>query len=246
MSVEIPIPEANDLRIAVLVPSHTEVKAGFCHSLANMVSTFANAKYEGGKKEIEVINVGGSMLPEVRHRLVAEAMKWGATHALWLDSDMMFPRDTLQCLLRHNLPIVGANYPRRQKPCIPTGHLGNQNGGMLWTEEGDNSLVEVKHLGGGVMLVDMRVYDALELPFFMFEVTENKLGLRGEDVYFCMKAKEAGIPVFCDQELSQHIGHIGEYVYTNQDSIRFRDDAKARNGGSDKAAEAELEKQAAE
>lgn len=245
MTVEIPIPDENDLKVAVLIPSHSEWKAGFGYSLANMVANFAAAKYEGGKKEIEIINVNGSMLPEVRHRLVAEAMKWGATHALWLDSDMMFPRDTLQCLLRHNVPVVGVNYPRRMKPCIPTGHLGNQNGGMLWTEPGDKSLVEVKHLGGGVMLVDMRVYDMIDLPFFMFEVTENKAGLRGEDVYFCEKVKAEGIPIFCDQELSNFIGHIGEYVYTHADALHYRDEARKR-AENEKAAEADLEKAAAE
>lgn len=226
MTVEITMPEENNLRVAVLIPSHSEWKAGFGYSLANMVANFVAAKYEGGKKEIEIINVGGSMLPEVRHRLVAEAMKWGATHALWLDSDMMFPRDTLQCLLRHNLPIVGANYVRRSLPCIPTAHKGEGNGGMLWTEAGDTGLVEVKHMGGGVKLVDMRVYDKIDLPFFAFEITENKCGVRGEDVFFCEKARAAGIPAFVDQELSQHIGHIGEIVYTHAMGIASRDAAR--------------------
>lgn len=226
---KITMPDPQDLRVAVLVPSHSEWKSGFGYSLANMVANFCNAKYEGGgKKEIEIINVGGSMLPEVRHRLVAEAFKWGATHALWLDSDMMFPRDTLQALLRHNLPVVGANYVRRTFPCIPTAHLPG-DGGMLWTEPGDEGLVEVKHLGGGVKLVDMRVYDAIELPFFVFEPTENGVGLRGEDVYFCHKVRDAGIPIFVDQELSQHIGHIGEMVFTHSFGLTEREAARKKS-----------------
>ena len=202
----------SDIKIAVLVPSHGEWKAGFGHALSNMVANFCNAKYEGGNKSIEVVNVNGSILPDVRHRLVAEAFKMDATHALWLDADMTFPRDTLQCLLRHNVPVVGVNYPRRQRPVIPTAHLGNENGGILYTEPGDNGLVEVKHLGGGVKLVDLRVYD----------------GFRGEDVYFCEKVKAAGIPIFCDQELSQHIGHIGEYIYTQADALAAREEARLR------------------
>ena len=219
----------SDIKIAVLVPSHGEWKAGFGYALSNMIANFCNAKYEGGQKSIEVVNVNGSILPDVRHRLVAEAFKMDATHALWLDADMTFPRDTLQCLLRHNMPIVGVNYPRRQRPVIPTAHLGNENGGMLYTEPGDAGLVEVKHLGGGVKLVDLRVYDAIDLPYFQFEVMENGIGFRGEDVYFCEKVKKAGIPIFCDQELSQHIGHIGEYIYTQADALAEREAARMRS-----------------
>lgn len=230
---------ASDLKIAVLIPSHGQWMGGFGLSLANMISCFCNARYEGGRKEIEVINVSGSMLPEVKHRLVAEAFKIDATHALWLDSDMMFPRDTLQCLLRHNMPFVGVNYARRTRPVIPTGHLGNDNGGILYTEPNDTGLVEVKHLGGGINLIDLRVYDAIELPYYQFEPTANKAGVRGEDVFFCEKVRAAGIPIFCDQELSWHVGHIGEYVYTHKDALRYRDEAAARSDAERASAAAE-------
>jgi hypothetical protein len=211
-----------DLRVAVIIPSHNQWQAGFGYALSNMVACFVASKYEGGKKEIEIINVQGSMLPEVRHRCIAEAMKWDATHALWLDCDMMFPRDTLQCLLRHGEPVVGCNYVRRKLPTIPTAHLGNDNGGMLWTREGERGLVEVKHLGMGCLLTDMRVYDYLDLPFFLFEPTQNGAGLIGEDVYFCKKLTEAGFKIYCDQELSWHVGHIGEMVYTHRMGIESK------------------------
>lgn len=215
-----------DLRVAVLVPSHAEWKAGFGWALANMVHCFTASRYEGGEKEIEIINVQGSMLPEVRHRCVAEALKWDATHALWLDSDMMFPRDALQVLLRRGKPVVGCNYVRRKLPTIPTAHLGNDKGGMLYTEEGDADLVKVKHLGFGCLLTDMRIYDHLDLPFFMFEPTPEKVGMMGEDVYFCRQLAEKGIPIYCDQELSWHVGHIGELVYTHTMALSSRDAAE--------------------
>jgi hypothetical protein len=37
--------------------------------------------------------------------------------------------------------------------------------------------------------------------------------LLGEDIYFCIKAKDAGIDTYVDHDLSMEIGHIGNYTY---------------------------------
>jgi len=202
-----------DLRIAITVPSHGQWCAGTAQNIANMVQTFTAARYDGGSKVAEVFAVSGSMLPDVRHRCVYEAAKWDATHLLTLDADMLVPRDTLQMLLRHGKPIVGANYSRRQIGTLTTCH--GLDGETVYTEEGDTRLLEVAHVGTGCLLVDMRVFDALDLPYFAFETDASGVGLVGEDVYFCRKARAVGFQVFCDQQLSWEIGHIGETTYTH-------------------------------
>lgn len=239
----------DEIRLCVCVPSHGEWKAAFGLSLANMVRYFQDSVIrlpngEPMKKEINIVNVGGSMLPEVRHRLVAEAMKWNATHMLFLDADMIFPSWTANQLLKHNVPIVGANYPRRSFPPIPTAYVGERGEGKghkLYTEPGDNSLVEVKHVATGVLLIDMRVFDYLDekakergephaLPFFLFKVAPDGAGMIGEDVYFCEKCKSEGLPVYCDQELSQEVAHVGELIYTHKMAIDARDaEIRAKN-----------------
>jgi hypothetical protein len=35
----------------------------------------------------------------------------------------------------------------------------------------------------------------------------------GEDIYFCIKAKDAGFDTWVDHDLSKGIKHIGQYVY---------------------------------
>lgn len=212
-----------DLRISVCIPSHGEWKAAFGESVTNMVAHFTNAKYENGEKCIDVACVTGSMLTEVRHRCVSEALKFNATHMLFLDCDMVFPRDIIQKFLNRHVPVVGANYVRRSLPTIPTAFKGGKAPeGMLYTEPGDNSLVEVMHVGTGCMFIDTRVFDHLELPFFKFETAENKIGTIGEDVYFCKKIREAGFKIYCDQEVSQNVGHIGELVHTHAMSLETR------------------------
>lgn len=206
-------PAPIDLRLAVCVPSHGGWRAGFGQSLANLTAHFTDSRYTNGAKTIEVFCVSGSILPDVRHRLVAHALQWQATHILWLDSDMMFPRDTANRLLSHTLPVVAANYVRRNKPHLPTAY----DGAALPTRESDAGLAEVEHAGMGVMLTDARVYDILDLPYFHFDVSESGVGLMGEDVWFCRKLRERGVKLFIDQDVSQRIYHIGEQAFHHRD-----------------------------
>lgn len=231
---------SDEIRLCIGVPSHGEWKAGFGLSLVNLVQYFMDStirKPDGTpmKKELHVVNVGGSILPDVRHRIVAEAMRWEATHLLFLDADMTFPAWAANQLLMRGVPIVGANYSRRSFPPIPTAWVGDRKTGhKLYTEPGDTDLVEVKHVGTGLMLIDMRVFEHLDakaqergephaLPFFAFEVAEDKAGFIGEDVYFCEKCRAEGLPVYCDQELSQEVGHLGELTFTHKMTLDARE-----------------------
>jgi hypothetical protein len=212
-------------RIAVGVPSHGAWEPGFGLSLANMLVHCGTGGH-GDPFEIQVFNAHGCVLPEVRTLLVAEAVRWQATHLLFLDSDMRFPATTLRSLLRHGAMVVGANYVRRGLPTFPTAYLpGGDRGrdGVLWTEPGDQGLVEVAHVGTGVMLIDMRLFDCLDLPFFDFVAPGDPgQGWQTDDVYFCRKVREAGIPIFCDQLLSQGIGHIGRMTFTHAMGLECR------------------------
>jgi hypothetical protein len=67
-------------------------------------------------------------------------------------------------------------------------------------------------IGCGVMLISRETLEKIEKPWFFFELLpENKL--LGEDIYFCVKAKDAGIDTYIDHDLSQEIGHVGSYTY---------------------------------
>ncbi|MGQ9370415.1 hypothetical protein [Azospirillum sp. ST 5-10] len=217
-----------DLNVVIAIPTGGNVTAGTLWSVANTVACFCQATYEGGRKDVEVVEVSGSILPDVRHRLVAEAMHREATHLLWWDSDIVAPFDCIQRLLRHNLPVVACNYPRRAGlPTIPTAYVdGEDYTGPLYTPDDADGLVEVSHAGMGLMLTDMRVYDAVDMPFFCFQHTPGTPRVIGEDVYFCRKLREAGIPVMVDQVLSRGIEHVGEIHYTHTMANASRDAAK--------------------
>lgn len=180
------------------------------------MSHFAGMKYDGDKR-IDVTFVESSILPEGRARLVARGYDMEATHLMWFDSDMKFPADTIARLLNHNLAVVAANYPRKNFEARPTAYLDDgEYVGPVWTGDNAKGLQEVSSCGMGVMLVDMRVFDKLELPFFAIEPQPpDNVKHLGEDVYFCRKLAKAGIPLHIDHDLSKQVAHIGKFEYTN-------------------------------
>jgi hypothetical protein len=235
------------LKVAICIPSYADPKLKFVHSLVNMiVYSLSHAdlqvKGEPCQLELDTFIVSCSMLTESRHRLVAEAVGWDADYMLCLDADHVFPPDTLMRLLSHGLPAVGCNYPRRIVPTAPTAAA---NGGetsdvrtLLYTteEKAEKALVEqCEHMGFGVLLLDMRIFDALQewaqenepdgnfLPLFKFEPTENKIGMIGEDVYFFQKLANIGIKPFVDHGLSWLVGHCSEIILTNNHAVLQRD-----------------------
>ncbi len=58
------------------------------------------------------------------------------------------------------------------------------------------------------MLIRTSVFNALQKPYFNLAAEGDQL--RGEDYYFCEKARAAGFEIWCDGDLSTQIGHIGQ------------------------------------
>jgi len=70
----------------------------------------------------------------------------------------------------------------------------------------------------GVGLIDMRVFERIEKPYFEF-ITYKKGDFKGmvkigEDGSFCEKVKKVGIDIYCDPTIA--IGHLGEYEYKDE------------------------------
>lgn len=208
--------------IAIATPCQDQVAAGYALDLAKLV---------GYSTALQTMNLAlvqnkGTIIPEQRQSLAKLALQMGASHVLWIDSDMRFPKTALERLLSHDKPIVAANYPMRRPPVLPTAE--DRTHGHLFTEPNADGLVEVSRCGMGLMLVETRVFQALSAPWFTLGYSKADDGFVGEDVYFCRKAKEAGFPTLIDQALSIEVKHIGELEYTNQHACLTRDEMLKR------------------
>jgi hypothetical protein len=235
------------IKLAICIPAYGDTKAKFTLSLAQALIHLGNCRMtdpDGNLLEIEteIFMVSCSMLTESRHRLAAEAIVWGASHMLWLDADHVFPADAIPRLLAHNRDVIGANYARRCTPTAPTASRkvtdadGQDYKNLVYTtleKATDGVIEEVDHLGFGLCMMNMRVFDLLQakadketgsfMPLFKFEEIPGQSGMIGEDVYFFRKLREAGAKIYVDHELSWETGHIHEYIYTNAHAVKQQD-----------------------
>lgn len=195
--------------------------ADFGMSLARMMVVFGETHPHA---EIGLSNYRSSVLPDSRNVLAQSAINDGATHILYLDSDMMFPPDLLNRLLAHGREIVAVNYVRRTVPTVPTAFIEGE--GPLYTEDDDHGLVEVSHCGMGAMLIRCDVFDGMPMPLFQFIPRPGSPNMLGEDVLFCSIARERGHKIMIDQDLSREIGHLGQFIYSARHGVVSKDKVK--------------------
>lgn len=206
------------LRVAICIPSGDEWKADFAYDLSAML-LHTCSRAEG--LAIGLFNRRLSVLPTARNHLVRDACTTGAHYLLFLDSDMRFPPDTLLRLLSHKQDIVAANCVLR---AFPTRATAWADGAHVFTNDGSTGLEEVESIGTAVMLIDTKVFQKMEPPFFFFEPKPNdKLSFLGEDQFFCREARAKGFKVFIDHDLSQSVAHVGTLAYTHPMAVACRD-----------------------
>lgn len=193
------------MKVGIVVPSGDMVHANFAFSLAALMHACAT------ELTTSLVSVKGSNLPRQRSTAVAKCLAHGCDYILMLDSDMTFPRDTLQRLLAHKKDVVGASYVRRSPPHDPLHKT-------IASAKPANGLLEVAALPTGVLLINAKVFEKLQRPYFRYELLlegQTKWGFDGpeeigEDYVFSYQVREAGMKVWMDMRLSAEVVHWQE------------------------------------
>lgn len=227
--MDIPMPDgpakAPPLKIALCMPWQNQVDASFALSLADLTSMVVAQYVAPGYADFNCFTFNSSYVAWSRTEIAKGALQWGATHLLWLDSDMTFPGWAFHHLFKQDKPIIGANYARRRHPHAPVTFKKLKENGqeheheLCYTYPDSTGIEEVEAIGFGCVLVQAQVFDQMKVA--PFRVVDNEMGQMriGEDVYFCQLAKKAGIPIYIDHDLSQHVGHVGSMEYLNGHSV---------------------------
>lgn len=198
-------------KVSVCVPTRDMVHAAFAFDLARMLHHCAIMNID-----VSPHFCMGTLIVNQREQLIEMADQAGSTHILWLDSDMMFPPDTLSKLLAHDQPMVAANYVTRQYPhkTVAYKHLGDWRSYVMHDGPISDELIEVEAIGMGCMLVNMDVIYPMTKPRFQTVWMESSGDHMGEDFYFCQQARQAGHKILVDDELSRQISHLGTIAFT--------------------------------
>lgn len=214
------------MRIAVCSPAYGDTKAQFTYCLANLLiqTTRHGVRKDGGEAiipDIGMLMASSSNVAYNRQALAEIAVNGGADYIFWVDTDQTFPPDTLQRLFLHmgRAKVAGCNIARRTDPTGPTAlKFDGDQVRFVYTDPDkvQRKLVEpVDSMGLGVCLMSTEVFRGLPKPWYAPDVN-------GEDGYFFLKLRAAGIPILVDHGVSADIGHIGERVFMNTDAWNDR------------------------
>lgn len=215
-SMSIPSINGKPPSVMVAVPAMEMVNAEFAQHLA---MACANLVAHGIKINC-AFNIG-SVITIARRNLVDIFLKTEFTHVWWVDSDMKFPIDAPLRLLARDKDIVGCNYRRRRFPNPNfTGMKGSAgNFQEFHTTDSSPSMEEIDVLPHGLVMVKRHVYEKTPQPHYLQEyITELNLEI-GEDIFFCNQVKKAGFEVWCDQDLSKEVAHIGIFHFNYNLSV---------------------------
>lgn len=131
---------------------------------------------------------------------------------LYIDADMVPPPVTVARLLSHKVDCVGALCYSRRQPHVPELHRFPDD--PVWRND-ESPLKSVVWVGAGCLLVRRSVFEKLPYPWW-----EQANPGEGEDILFCRRLREIGIPVHCDLALC--IPQVTTHMITRQFAESYR------------------------
>lgn len=197
------------MKTLIAVPCMDMVNAPFAQSLCAMTKV----------GECHVSFMVGSLIYDARNSLCEQALKIGADAILWLDSDMLIPPDAMVRLMKHieeGKDIVSGLYFNRKPDYRPTlfKSLDVENGKCKFTDYNDypkDSVFEIDGCGFGCVAMRVPILTKMVLEKGnWFAPAYNS----GEDIAFCIRAKELGYKIWCDSSIK--FGHCG-HIIVNED-----------------------------
>ena len=197
------------MKILIAIPCMDQVPFTFAQSLSTLEKI----------GECKLAMKAGSLIYTSRNSLAMMAIQMDADFVFWLDSDMVFKSDTLarmmDTLKKNDLDILTGLYFRRVPPYSPVlFDKLEQNGDITEFSEFNkipDELFEVGGCGFGCVLMKTDVFFDVQSKFGnMFAPRGNN----GEDVAFCIRARECGYKIYCDPSIV--CGHVGYSVIDEQ------------------------------
>lgn len=144
------------VRVALCIPSKDDWKANTALCFASMMHGLAQLPIATA-----ILNQKGSMIADQRNELVKKAMSLQVDYVMWIDSDMMFPVNTVPRLIERQKMIVGGTYNKRVPPYETLGHMKGPK-----QDVSGGGIIQADYIPGGMQLVHIDVYKTLPYPWY--------------------------------------------------------------------------------
>ena len=178
------------------------------------VAALTGLKRVGLSKHSFLVN---SLVYDARNALAQEAIETGADRILFLDSDMFFPTDMMERMIKDmngGAEFVSGLYFKRRFPTSPCIYKTVKvQHGVGNAEAYDNyprdTIFPIDGCGFGAVMLNVsllkHVWDKYGKPF-------NPIpGVLGEDLSFCWRARQLGHELKCDSSIK--VGHVGTFIF---------------------------------
>ena len=198
---------ADKPKIFIAVPTKDSMHAHFAYALQALVQYNTVI----GLDTVVEFNMG-TLIGNQREKLARSALEQNATHIMWFDSDMVFPKDICEMLLNHNLPMVACNYSTRGLPLKAVAY-SSLNDWSSFIARNATGLTYIDGIGMGCVLTKIEIFKSIAKPWFPITYDYNADDYLGEDMNFCKKVTDAGFPIVVDCDLSSQVYHIGAAAY---------------------------------
>ena len=161
-----------------------------------------------------------SLVYDSRNLLSLYAIENGFDNVLWLDSDMLFPPNTLTKLEAYNMDMVTGLYVKRHEPVEPVLYEKieeperGSDGKLIanisaYHDYPRDSFFPVAGCGFGCVLTSTKL---LKHVWDEYGPAFTPYPWASEDISFCHRVNELGYQIYCDSSVS--CGHIGQFIYT--------------------------------
>ena len=199
------------MKTLIAIPCMDQVQTLFFKDMLSLI------RPEGTEVAIST----SSLVYDSRNKLAQVAIDGKFDRVLWLDSDMTFEPDTLLKFaadLDKGLEYVsGLAFTRRPpvKACVYSecAMRINAEGRREPTLKPFEELPEkpMFQVAASGLAAVMMTTSLIERVFNQFGLPFSPVQGFGEDLTFCMRASDLGVPLWCDSRI--RLGHIGQTIY---------------------------------
>lgn len=170
--------------LIALIHNRETMNTAFVSSLMSL--------YEETKKKhkVQIKLINGNFICQMRNLAAEYAIENKFDYLFQLDTDMIYPKDTILRLLKHKKDIIGGMYYTRKSPHNPV-HWKKAKKNIFDKSNieyfPENKLKAVELSAGGGVLIKTEVFKNLKFPYY--QVRYNGYKILGEDIDFCYKIK---------------------------------------------------------
>jgi FkbM family methyltransferase len=225
-----PSPPPPAVTLSLAIPVYGGVDPHFYASMLALTSRRGERDY---RIHLPPALVGESLVCRARNRLACDFLDSGASHLLFIDSDLIFSPEHVDRIAAHaarGVPIVAGLYPKKQRAL---GWVCNVLEPCPAPDEHD--LQSVKYAGTGFLCIAREVFEAMMAAypearydpddgdaydrdlweFFPVGIREcpetGRRRLLSEDWWFCQRARDLGYEVMMDTRIV--LKHVGQFIY---------------------------------